>query len=360
MDASKTAQRGRLFESLSMTRGPALSNRLALAPLTNTQSNDDGTLHNDEYRWLTMRAAGGFGLIKTCAIAVEERGRGYPGQLGAWSDQHLNGLTRLASGIKAQGTAACAQLAHSGPRSLGNRVGVVADAETGVSELTHEDVLAVIQSFVDAAVRCQDSGFDGVELHAAHGFLPAQFFSADMNTRRDDWGGSLTGRSRFIRETVGQIREKTGSRFQLGLRLSPERFGLRLAEVLEFAEDMMLTNMIDWLDMSLWDVFKEPEERAFSEKPLITWFTDLNRGNARLGVAGNILSRKAAEKALEHGADYVDIGKAAILAHDFPRQVAQWSGFDLPERPVSDAFLREQGLGPAFIKYMRGFSGFVA
>jgi 2,4-dienoyl-CoA reductase-like NADH-dependent reductase (Old Yellow Enzyme family) len=348
-----------LFEGLEFSRGPSLKNRFVLAPLTNTQSNDDGTLSDVEFRWLTMRAQGGFGQVRTCAIAVEERGRGYPGQLGAWTDSHIHGLSHLSEGIKAHGTVACAQLAHSGPRSLRQRVGVMGDSENDVVALTNYEVQATIKSFVDAAKRSEKAGFDGVEIHAAHGFLPAQFLSPEINTRSDEWGGSLNNRTRFVREILKGIRAETAANFQLGLRLSPERFGLRFGEVLVFAQDVMKSNLIDWLDMSLWDVFKAPEEDAFAHKPLIDWLTELDRANTRLGVAGNILDRSIAERALLHGADYVDIGKAAILAHDFPKQVLDNPDFQLPERPVSEAFLRDQGLGSKFISYMRDFGGFV-
>lgn len=348
-----------LFSSLSLKHGKAMQNRLALAPLTNTQSFEDGTLSADEYRWLTMRAAGGFGHVKTCAIAVEARGRGYSGQLGVWDDAHIDGLSRLAAGIKAEGTLSCAQLSHSGQRSLENRVGVIADDAENVTALSSNDVEIIIASFASGALRCEQAGFDGVEIHAAHGFLPAQFFSPEINTRDDQWGGSLENRTAFIRHILTKIRAQSGPDFQLGLRLSPERFGLRLAEVLCFAEAIMQSGLIDWLDMSLWDVFKQPEETEFAEKPLISWFTELDRGDCRLGVAGNVMSHASAELALEMGADYIDIGKAAILAHDFPKQIEANPDYVLPERPVSALFLQAQGLGPAFINYMSGFGNFV-
>lgn len=348
-----------VFQSLGFSRGPSLKNRLVLAPMTNTQSHDDGTLSDDEFRWLTMRAEGGFGQVKTCAIAVEARGRGYPGQLGAWDDLHLHGLSRLSEGIKTHRAVACAQLAHSGPRSLRDRVGVVTDPENAVTALSKDAVRSTIRHFVDAAKRSEEAGFDGVEIHSAHGFLPAQFLSPEINTRMDEWGGSLPNRTRFILEILKGIREATDSGFQLGLRLSPERFGLRLAEILEFSEEIMTSGLIDWLDMSLWDIFKIPEEKAYSQKPLIRWFTELGRGNCRLGVAGNILDRQAAQRAINLGADYVDIGKAAILAHDFPREIRETTDYSLPKRPVTEEFLKDQGLGPAFIDYMRRFGGFV-
>lgn len=351
-----------LFSPLSFSHGPDWANRFALAPMTNTQSNADGTLHDDELRWLSMRAAGGFGLTMTCAIAAQDNGRGYPGQLGAWDDRQTVGLSRLAAAIKENGSVACAQLAHSGPRALDHlpRVGVMDDPKSDTTALSDDGVDALIQDFVEAAKRAERAGFDGVEIHAAHGFLPAQFLSPELNNRDDKWGGSFENRSRFIREVVRLIREGTRPDFQLGLRMSPERFGLRMSEVLELSQEIMTSGHIDWLDMSLWDILKAPEEADFAHKPLMSWFADLDRGAARLGVAGNIMGATDAMKVIDMGADFALIGKAAILAHDFPQKVAADATYTSPPRPVSEDYLRQEGLGTEFINYMRSFGGFVA
>lgn len=348
-----------LFSKLDLPHGPKWKNRLVLAPMTTTQSLDDGTLHDDDLNWLAMRASGGFGMTMTCAVAIEARGRGYPGQLGAWDAVHVPGLARLANAIKARGSVAIAQIAHSGPRALGNRVGVIDAQHDQVHALDDVQVSEVVGNFVEAAQRIEEAGFDGVELHAAHGFLPAQFLSPEINTRSGLWGGDLEGRSRFIREVLIGIRDVTARDFQLGLRLSPERFGLRMEEVLSLAEELMTSDLIDWLDMSLWDVQKVPEEVDFASKPLMVWFAELPRGNAKLGVAGNILGAADAERALSLGADFVLIGKAAILAHDFPQQVKRDPQYCAPDRPVTTKLLRDQGLGPAFIDYLKGFKDFV-
>src|SRR5258705_4150113 len=103
-----------LFDPLNFTHGPAMKNRLMLAPLTNLQSHADGTLSDDEFRWLTYRAEGGFGLTMTCAAHVQRVGQGFPGQLGFFGDEHLPGLTRLAAAIKGFDSIAVAQLYHAG------------------------------------------------------------------------------------------------------------------------------------------------------------------------------------------------------------------------------------------------------
>ena len=89
-----------LFAPMTLAHGPAMKNRFMLAPLTNQQSHADGRLSDEEFHWLTMRAKGGFGLTMTCAAHVQAVGQGFAGQLGVFGDQHLEGLTRLASAIK--------------------------------------------------------------------------------------------------------------------------------------------------------------------------------------------------------------------------------------------------------------------
>ena len=105
-----------LFQPLKIGQ-ETMKNRFMLAPLTNCQSNDDGTLSDEEFKWLTMRAEGGFGLTMTCAAHVQAVGRGFPGQLGIFDDNQLDGLTRLASAIKSHDSIAIAQLHHAGMRS---------------------------------------------------------------------------------------------------------------------------------------------------------------------------------------------------------------------------------------------------
>ena len=90
--------------------GKRMKNRFMLAPLTNCQSNDDGTLSDAEFNWLTLRAKGEFGLTMTCAAHVQQIGQGFPGQLGIFSDDHLVGHRRLAEAIKSENSLAVAQL----------------------------------------------------------------------------------------------------------------------------------------------------------------------------------------------------------------------------------------------------------
>jgi 2,4-dienoyl-CoA reductase-like NADH-dependent reductase (Old Yellow Enzyme family) len=355
-----------LFAPLSFAHGKAMRNRFMLAPLTNMQSHEDGTLGEDEYRWLTLRAQGGFGLTMTCASYVQPSGKGFPGQLGIWSDAHLPGLERLARGIDAAGSLSAVQLHHAGRRAPSELIGGTPlapwdDAETGARAMSTGEVEQMIEDFILAATRAERAGFSGVELHGAHGYLLAQFFDAGNNRRSDRYGDSFENRTRVLFEIIDGIRQRTGPDFQLGVRLSPERFGVTLAEARALAQRVLRCGKVDYLDMSLWDVFKQPEEEPFHGRPLIDWFTELERGATRLGVAGKIIDGATARACLDGGADYVLIGRAAILHHDFPQHVRKNPRFESIARPVTQAYLRGQGVGPAFLSYLAtGWKGFVS
>jgi len=346
-----------LSDPLPLTRGPTWSNRITLAPLTNWQSHADGTLGEDEYRWLTMRAQGGFSMTMTCAAHVQASGQGFPGQLGAWSDAHLPGLTRLAQGIHAGGGVSSLQIQHSGRRADKALTGQAAvapwdDAETGARALTTAEVEQLVQDFIAAARRAEQAGFHGVELHGAHGYLLAQFLDGENNRRSDRYGGSFENRSRIFFELIAGIRAATQPDFQLGLRLSPERFGITMPESLALAQQVLADGQLDYLDMSLWDCFKPSLDPAFAGPPLIAHFAALDRGATRLGVAGKIMDTATANRCLDSGVDFVMIGRGAMLHHDFASRALADPAFCCIERPVSRAHLQAEGLGPAFLQYV--------
>jgi 2,4-dienoyl-CoA reductase-like NADH-dependent reductase (Old Yellow Enzyme family) len=354
----------RLFEPLTSVRGPAMKNRFMLAPLTNLQSHKDGTLSDEEYRWLTMRAEGGFGLTMTCAAHVQAVGQGFPGQLGFFSDAHIPRLTKLASAIRAQESVAIAQLHHAGMRSPKDIIGQAPvapsdDAETGARGLTGGEVEQLTEDFILAAIRAERSGFDGVELHGAHSYILCQFLSSENNRRTDNWGGSLENRSRILKDIIAGVRTRCRPDFILGVRLSPERFGLKLSEMVVVAGELMQSGDLDFLDMSLWDCFKEPLEPEHHGKSLMSFFTSLDRGKTRLGVAGKITGGNESARVLDDGADFAIVGRSGILHHDFPNRVAADAHFQPIKLPVTRDYLAAEGLSPKFVNYMAGWKGFV-
>ena len=336
-----------------------MKNRFMLAPLTNQQSHEDGRMSEEEFRWLTMRAQGGFGLTMTCASHVQEIGKGFPGQMGIWSDDHLPGQTRLASAIKAQQSIAVSQLHHAGMRSPADVIGTTPvcpsdNEKTGARGLTHDEVKQLIEDFIAAAVRAEKAGFDGVELHGAHQYILCQFFSAEINQRNDEYGGNLENRSRILFEIIDGVRARCGKNFMLGVRLSAERFGIKLADSVQIAQRLMAEDNIDFLDMSLWDVFKEPEEDEHKGRTLMSHFTELDRHNTRLGVAGKIRTPQDAEATIAAGADWIMLGRAAMLQHDWPNRYIADASFKPVDMPVPRAYLLSEGISEKFQAYIEG------
>src|SRR4051812_44883895 len=106
-----------LSSPISFRNGVRAPNRLALAPMTNLLSHDDGSLSDEEQRWLTLRAEGGFGLVSTCASHVALDGQGFEGELGIFDDRLLPGLTRLATALRERGALGLVQIFHGGARA---------------------------------------------------------------------------------------------------------------------------------------------------------------------------------------------------------------------------------------------------
>lgn len=353
------------FDPVSFSRGPSMTNRIMLAPLTNMQSHADGVLSDEEHHWLTMRARGGFGLTMTCAASVQSVGRGFPGQLGAHSDDHVDGLTRLARDIRAIGSVAIVQLHHAGNRSPKDLIGSDPvcpsdDPSTGARALSTEEVEQLIDDFVAAAERCHRAGFDGIELHGAHGYMICQFLSSELNRRADRYGGSLENRSRLLFDIIDGIRARCGADFHIGVRLSPERFGMVIDEIRAVFERLVDGGDVDMIDMSLWDCFAHPKDPAHAEQRLIDVFSTIPRGSVRLAVAGKLYGGDDITRAIDAGADIVALGRAAILHHDFPRLLEVDPHVTMRAVPVSADVLRAEGLSDGFVGYMRSWPGFVA
>lgn len=349
-----------LTDPLTLASGAVLKNRFVLAPLTNLQSHPDGVLSDDEYRWLTMRAEGGFALTMTCAASVQESGVGFPGQLGFHDEKHLPGLTRLADGIKRHGSLAIGQLHHGGLRSVKNPRAPSADEKLGAVAMTLDEVRESRDCFVTAAQRAERAGFDGVELHGAHGYLICSFLSPELNRREDAYGGSPENRARLLFEIIDGVRAATKPGFTLGVRLSPERWGIDVLETRDVAQRLLREAKIDFLDMSLWDVRKAPADERYAGRSLASYFTDLERGKVPVGAAGKIMTAQDARDVMAMGFDFPVIGRAAILHHDWAHRVAADPNFAPIATPVSEQHLRDEGLGQAFVNYMRTWKGFVA
>jgi 2,4-dienoyl-CoA reductase-like NADH-dependent reductase (Old Yellow Enzyme family) len=355
-----------LLEPLIFRNGVHARNRVWLAPMTNQQSGDDGSLSDDELAWLEMRARSGFGVVETCAAHVAKDGQGWPGELGIYDNGLRPGLDRLAVTLAGAGALGVVQLFHGGERAPVILTGhqpwsAIASDPPGADRVrpaTSADIARVISQFRDAAKRASDAGFAGVELHGAHGYLFGQFLSA-MNERSDGWGGSLEGRARLIRETMRAVRGAVPRSLVVGVRLSPEDHGnargLDLDESVQVAR-WLCEDGADFIHLSLWDARENSRKRPMEHA--IPIFRAALPSDVAVIVAGGVWTRADAESLLEMGASAIAIGRAAIANPDWPLRVrdASW----MPRRPpFSIGELRARGLNEKFAEYMRNWKGFV-
>jgi 2,4-dienoyl-CoA reductase-like NADH-dependent reductase (Old Yellow Enzyme family) len=359
-----------LIDSLMFPSGLVVPNRIALAPMTNMQSHADGTLGEDEYAWLARRADGGFGLVCTCAAAVAQDGRAWEGQLGIDRDDQLPGLERLAARIRGTGAAAMVQLHHGGVRAASRFTGEqVWSASTWTEDGksfevpragTIADIERTIERFAEAAHRAWTAGFDGVELHAAHGYLLSQFLSSTMNPRTDGWGGDLAGRARLVLETLRACRARTGRGFTIGVRLSLEDFGyargMDLDDNVEVARWLVEAGA-DFIHVSLWDAAAMTKKRPGEHAATIV--RAALPKHVPVLAAGAVWSLADAEALRARGADIVALGRVAIVNPDWPRAVRE-PGWQPQQLPVTRDQLAGWSVSPVFAKYLGRWKGFVA
>ncbi|MBK9071021.1 MAG: NADH:flavin oxidoreductase [Myxococcales bacterium] len=355
MDLLAPVQLGRL----------ALRNRLALAPLTNCQSNADGTLHQREIDFLAMRARGGFALIETCAAFVAQDGKGWAGSIGVHDDACLPGLTTLAQAVHDAGAMATVQLFHGGARAPAD---VTGSEPWSASEFDAKgffphraggeaDIVRITDAFIDGAKRCQRAGFDGVEIHGAHGYLLTQFLSTAYNKRSDQWGGDLAGRARLLRTIARGIRQATGPAFSVAVRLSPENWttvqGLDLDESIQVAQ-WLNEDGADIIHLSLWTGRDLSAKRPGQHT--VSIFRKALPANVGIVAAGGVWTVEDAQFLVDQGATAVAIGRAAILNPAWPNVVAARG--EAPTRPpYPRSKIADIAVSEVFADYLGRFPG---
>ena len=233
-----------LFSSFRLG-GRTLRNRMVMPAITTNFAEADGSVGDRLSDYLRARARGGFGTIVTENIGVHASGRVLPRMVMGHDDQYLPGLARLADVIKREGAVAIAQISHAGRQTKRKITGLPLVFPSPIpcpinrempEALTVDGIQAMEDAFIGAAIRLHRAGFDGVEIHAAHGYLAAAFLSRYSNKRDDLYGGSLDNRMRFLRNIIDGIKANVASDFLVLVRISAEEFvpeGLDVAETID-------------------------------------------------------------------------------------------------------------------------------
>ncbi len=223
-----------------------IKNRLIMPAMDSGVFDQKGFVYQPTLDYYGARAAGGFGLIIIEITAVEPSGVGMPCEPAGWTDECIPGMTKLASVIHEHGAKTIVQLHHAGRETVSVLSGKVVapsavpcptNRETP-KEFTTEEVYELIQHYIDAAVRMKKAGFDGVEIHASHGYMGGQFLSPRSNKRVDEFGGGVEGRAYFMKLVCEGIKKACGEDFAVTTRLSSKENrigGLEMEETIVYA-----------------------------------------------------------------------------------------------------------------------------
>ena len=352
-----------LFSTLKLTSIHTLINRLAVAPMTTSQSNPDGTLSEDEIKWLERLASDNYGLVITCAAAISKKSIAFHNQLSVGTDDLLPSLTALANRLNKYKSKVVIQLCHAGSRAIPELTGTYAYSASSYSmpqlpnfvapkELTIEQINEIIEDFANACQRVEKAGFAGIEFHGANGYLFTQFISKMTNLRNDEYGGSLENRSRFSREVVKACRNKVSKDFIIGFRISMENAWLETG--LDIDENIKIINWlkedgIDYIHISNMS-FDVPSVK-YPDKIALQYVCQNVNKELPVICAGSITTLENANKALEYGVSCVAFGRAAIGNADLPKYFEK--GESLPfTTPFEIEILRKIAVSDTFIKYI--------
>ncbi|MCD1117603.1 NADH-dependent flavin oxidoreductase [Chryseobacterium turcicum] len=329
------------FENFEFKNGLKTKNRIAMTPMTTWASNDDYTVADDEIKHYEARSSD-VGLVITGCTRVTANGIGFNNEYAAYDDAFLPGLEKLATAAKRGGAPAILQIYHAGnkavldliPDGIPVSAGNVATAPSAFSaggvvsrELTHSEILEIIKAFGDTTYRAIKAGFDGVELHGAHGFLLQNFFSPYYNQRNDHWGGSEEKRMNFALEVIKEVQDvikKYADRpFLIGFRISPEEpESYRVKDTFPLI-DKLIDAGIDYLHVSLSDLLNQkPLEDQNGNDTILKLI--LSHVDQRIPViaAGGIKQAEDAVAAIELGLSLVAVGHALIINPDWVEIVA--------------------------------------
>ncbi len=227
-----------------------LAGRLIKTATAETCANAEGFANQAHIDFYVPMAKGGTPLIITGNIYVGLDGKSAPGQLGVDHDDKVPALASLVDAVHAHGSKIFAQLNHCGrqvvPRFAGTHDPVsasnVTELVTGTQPrpLRVDEIARLVKQYADAARRCQQAGFDGVQIHAANGYLQSQFLTPHTNRRSDDYGGGIEGRSKLLRDVVRAIKAGCGTDYPVMVKINgsdylPLRNGLKTDDLVDIA-----------------------------------------------------------------------------------------------------------------------------
>lgn len=343
----------------------SLRNRIIMAPMGSNFAESDGSCGERIQAYYEARAAGGAGLLimGVCSVAFPA-GTAEPYQVGVSDDRFIPGLRTLAERVHKHGAKIAMQLQHAGktatrdlaegrelwvpslpppfktdmmaaltPEEINSFIsGSRNRGRPAVRVMDKQDIAQMVEWFAAAAVRAQQAGFDGVEIHAAHTYIIAGFLSGHYNQRTDEYGGSLDNRARLMLEILQAIRGRTGDDFAVWLRLDANELhtegGITLEECKHFAA-LAQNAGADAVSVSAYAAIKTGV--AFTEAPLVqkpagflNWAAEVKKALDIPVIAVGRLEPDVAEQALAKGqCDFVAMARKMLADPELPNKLAR-------------------------------------
>jgi len=351
-------KRLKLFEPITIGN-VTIRNRIVMPGMDTNFGDEKGQATERNLKYYELRSKGGAGLIIAEATYFDVVGRGTLRMLSAESDRKIPHLRKVAESIKKYGALAMIQVYHAGIQATSFITGeqIVGPSDvpstlTGVipQPLTKKMIKKLTANYAQACLRVKKAGFDGVEIHAGHGYLINQFFSPLYNKRNDEYGGSLENRMRIALEILAAIRDKCGQDFIIGFRLNCRDYiegGLEVEEMTEIAIALEKKG-VDLINITA-GIFDSPYY------PVVP-FMNIPRGvysdysaiikravdKVPVCVVGRINTPEIAEKILQEGkADLVAMGRALIVDPFFPKKVQAGKRDEMIVCPACNACLNQ-------------------
>lgn len=324
----------KVFESTTIN-GMHLKNRFVRSATWEGMAGEDGRCTPKLTDTMVRLADGGVGLIITGHAYVAKQGQAGPWQLGIYDARLIDGLHEMTDAVHAAGGKIVAQLAHSGMFADPNLTGMEPlgpSAIAGLSkhrirEMTHLDIEHAIADFGRASERAKAAGFDGVQLHAAHGYLLSQFLSPYFNQRRDIYGGVIGQRVRIVVEVLEGIRHQVGKDYPILIKMNTSDFlegGQNFTDA-SIAAAVLADNGLDAIELSggtglsgklnpVRTGIREISDEAYFREATVVF---RERVSIPIILVGGIRSFTLAEQLVEEGAaDYVSMSRPFIREPD--------------------------------------------
>lgn len=344
-----------IFSPFTLISGGVIKNRLVKAAMEENLATRAQLPGKELMQLYTTWAQGGVGLIITGNVMVDHLAMTGPGGLALEQDTDLTSYQALACAAKLNNTKVWMQINHPGRqvfKKMGGKALSASDIPLDLGKhsalfaqpkgLENIEIEEIIQRFVSTAKQAEQAGFDGVQIHAAHGYLLAQFLSPLTNKRQDKWGGSLQNRARLLLEICGAIRGACSPDFAVSVKLNSADFQRGGFDV---NDAQRVVQLLAELDLDLVELsggsYEAPamqgrtgDQRTLAREAYFLEFAQVIARNTSMAImtTGGISKREVAEQVIESGVQLVGLASAMAFTPELPNQ---WMNRKMPEGKIS-------------------------